>query len=82
MRTEDSNNQPSDDSSYLERISKIQDLTLGLLHDGSQKMLPEVAELCEDIGNLYLNIADEIHAGKAARFMDQGRSPVQAEPNQ
>ena len=48
------------DLAYLKRISQVQELTFKRLLDGSQKMLPEVAELCEEIGNLYLNIADEI----------------------
>lgn len=52
-----------DNIGYLNRIHQIQDLAIARLLDGEAHMLPEVAEICEDIANLYLNIADEIRSG-------------------
>jgi hypothetical protein len=63
------------DAGYLRLISQVQEVTFKRLLDGSQKMLPDVAELCEDIGNLYLNIADDIRRGlKEGRL---GSDPAQ-----
>jgi len=64
-------NQQSDYYSYLKQISQLQELALQRLLDGREEFLPEVAELCEDIGNLYLNVADNIRA----RVMTGQRHP-------
>ena len=45
---------------YLQEINEIHYLAVRRLSDGEHRMLPELAELCEDIGNLYLNVSDKI----------------------
>lgn len=66
MGPDTDNHQPTDDFGYLCRIQQIQDLAFRRLLDGSRKMLPEVADLCEDIANLYLNVAENIRSDAAA----------------
>lgn len=56
-----------DNLGYLNRIHQIQDLAITRLLDGEPHLLPEVAEICEDIANLYLNIADEIRSNVIER---------------
>lgn len=63
------------DLAYLKRISQVQEITFQRLLDGSEKMLPEVADLCEDIGNLYLNIADDIRAAVKVRAQTPEERP-------
>lgn len=48
------------DYRYLERINEIHSLAVSRLLDGAPQTLPELAELCEDIGNLYLDVSDRI----------------------
>ncbi len=48
------------DYRYLKEINEIHCLAVHRLLGGERKMLPEFAELCEDIGNLYLDVSDEI----------------------
>jgi hypothetical protein len=45
---------------YLKQINEIHNLAVRRLLEGEHRMLPELAELCEDIGNLYLDISDVI----------------------
>jgi hypothetical protein len=54
---------------YLQEINEIQYLAVRRLSDGEHKLLPELAELCEDVGNLYLNVSDKIR--EAVRLSDE-----------
>lgn len=45
---------------YLKEINEVHNLAIQRLLSGDNRMLPELAELCEDIGNLYLNFSEDI----------------------
>lgn len=45
---------------YLKEINEVHNLAIQRLLSGDKNVLPELAELCEDIGNLYLNFSEDI----------------------
>ncbi|MGB8600778.1 MAG: hypothetical protein WCD42_01135 [Rhizomicrobium sp.] len=45
---------------YLKEINEVHNLAIQRLLSGDNKVLPELAELCEDIGNLYMNFSEDI----------------------
>lgn len=61
---------------YLKKISQIHEVAFRRLLSGRKRMLPEVAELCEDIANLYLNVADEI---RTAIISELGQTDPEAD---
>lgn len=63
---------------YLKTISQIHEVAFRRLLSGGKPLLPEVAELCEDIGNLYLTVADDIRAVLIAGLEHSG--PITVPP--
>jgi phosphate uptake regulator len=49
-------------SDYVKRVTAIHHETVRRLIDHDGTNLREIAELFEDVANLYLNISEEIHA--------------------
>ena len=47
---------------YLRTLNEIHDLAMSRLIGGDILSPMELAELCEDVGNLYLNLSDRIRA--------------------
>jgi len=50
------------DLEYLCSLNEIHKLAVARLLEGENGMPMELAELCEDIGNLYLNLSDRLRA--------------------